>query len=462
MPRRTLPVLPFAPALLGAAALLAGPARAAPPAGEPDRVLGAIWCEEAGIFSASTRETPLIPALSQVGVAAMVGMPGLDSTGPIELLVRADGATRVALRAKPSEIGALVEHLRSDGWVGEAPLLRKAGATYAESIQIDAAGAVVYERRFGGGGAGPLPSADAVVGGLRARGGCGAYADTRSVGLLGGGDFDAAIVWFAKDMRSLELRLQRGQPITPPPIIPPVVVESPGASVAVFTLGAAPAELFDAMARLPLPPKVRSGLAEGRQKLGDDRVPGAGMVVRFGKGPLGGVEMIGAIPTGADGARGSRWRSRRMLNAAVRAMSDELLEQGGAAPIRIDRSTWRVSLVRRKEAITLRAADGLLLFSTSVDSMLGVGSAGGAPWLGAEAQAWAAAHHVALIGALPGALLGLEEGASVDLRVGLRAEAEQAVLRMESSVPFDQLMKSLPPRAAGALQGPLNLGQPLL
>lgn len=461
MPRRTLPVLTAAPALLCAVALHA-PARAAAPAGDPDRVLGVIWCEEAGIFGASKGETPIIPSLSQVGVGAMVQMPGVDSAGPLDVLVRADGATRVSLRARPAEIGALVDHLRSNGWVGEAALLRKAGATYAESIQIDAAGAVVYERRFGGGDGGPLPSADAVVGGLRARGGCGAYADTHGVGLLGGGDFDAAIAWFAKDMRSAELRLQRTTAIRPPPIVPPVVVESPGASIAAITLGVAPAELFDAMARLPLPPKVRSGLAEGRQKLGDDPLPGAGMVVRIGQGPMGGMEMIGAIPTGADGARGSRWRSRRMLNAAVRAMSDELLEQGGAAPTRIDRSTWRVSLARRKEAITLRADDGLLLFSTSVDSMLGVGSAGAAPWLSAEGQAWAAAHHVALIGALPGGLLGLAEVASVDLRVGLRAEAEHAVLRIESSVPFDQLIQAMPPRAAGALQGPLHLGQPML
>ncbi len=462
MPRRTRPVLTCAVALLGAAALRAGAARGAVPAGDPGRVLGAVWCEEAGIFGASTRETPLIPSLSQVGVPAMVRMPGVDPAGPIELLVRADGATRVALRARPSEVGALVDHLRSNGWVGDAALLRKAGATYAESVHIDAAGAMVYERRFGGGDAAPLPSADAVVGGLRARGGCGAYADTRGAGLLGGGDFDAAIAWFAKDMRSAELRLVRSAPITPPAIIPPAVVESPGSSIAVLTVGAAPAALLDAVARLPLPPKVRTELAKGRQQLGDDQLPGAGMVVRIGQGPLGGMEMIGAIPTGRDGARGSAWRSRRMLNAAVRTMSAELVEQGGTPPARIDRSTWRVSLARRAEAITLRASDGLLLFSTSVDSMLGVGSAGGAPWLTAEAQSWAAAHHVALIGALPRALLGLGEGLAVELRVGMRAEAAHAVLRIESAVPFDQLMKAMPPRAAGALQGPLGLGQPLL
>jgi hypothetical protein len=462
MPRRTRLLMTAAPAVLGAAALLAPPARARAPVADPDRVLGVVWCDEAGVFQGAAREIPLLPPLAESGVRAMVAMPGIDPAGPVDLVARADGAARLALRARPAEVGALVAQLQASGWVGEAQRLRKAGSTHEESIQIDAAGAVVYERRLAGSGGGPIPPADALVGGLRARGGCGAYVDTRGVGLLGGGDFDAAIAWFSKDLRSAELRLRRVQPIQPPPIIPPVVVESPGAPVAVLTLGAAPGELFEAIGRLPLPPKARDAVIEARRKLGDDAMPGAGAIIRIGQGPLGGMEMIGAIPTGSDGTRGSRWRSQRLLRAAVRGLSDELIEQGGLAPTRIDRSTWRVTLAQRKEAVTLRVADGLLLFSTSVDSMLGVGGAGGAPWLGAEGQAWAAAHHVAFLGEIPGVLLGREDGAPVVLRVGMQAEADHAVLRIESSVPFDQLMQGLPSRAAGALQGPLNLGQPML
>ena len=424
----------LAAAVARGAAPVIGPGSADP--------MAVAWCDQLRDLKAMASRSDRIASIIQDPLEIIAMM---DETAPVSFEVINEDAFTLRGQLLVDEQTRLRLTLRGAGFQGVGRTVRRASGNSLQEVHLSEDG-LLELRTMAPGRTEPTRSTPlSVLQALPQQPGCGLYLRTAP----GSGPrpdwmaplerFDSVAAWISADKRSAEVRLVRSTPLASAsaPVVPPAVLGR-DAPVAVLTLGMQPSALVEAVARLPLPQRARDALARVQAQAAAAQLPGAGSSLALTAGPGGSVHLVAAVPMGAEGQREHPRRTRRMVRRVMTAIAHEV----GTQPVAIDRDTYRVEVPQAGRAVTVRAREGRILASDSVDALLAVDGPGAAPWLDSQDLEFAAAQHLALVTAFPAAVLppSAAELAPLRLRLGMRIEAEHVVVGVQSEAPLDAVL----------------------